>query len=55
MVCPKCGEIFNQEGYKVTVQAFAAQEFAQAREEGKEVPTREKIEDNEPTMDIILD
>ena len=35
------------------MQAFAAQESAQEREEGKEVPTVEKIEDNEPTVDII--
>ena len=24
VVCPECGEIFNQAGYKVTVQEFAA-------------------------------
>ena len=35
VVCPECGEIFNQSGYKVTVQAFVAQKLAQENEEEK--------------------
>ena len=29
LVCPECGEIFSQSGYKVTVQEFMAQKTTQ--------------------------
>ena len=40
MVCPMCGEIFNQLGYKVIVRAFVTQQPAPAavEEQGKEAP-----------------
>ena len=28
LVCPACGEIFNESGYKVIVHAFATQQYA---------------------------
>ena len=28
MVCPACGEIFNESGYKVIVRAFVTQQLA---------------------------
>ena len=53
VVCLEGGEIFNQERYKVTVQAFPAQEPTQENEEGKEVPAGERNDENEPEFDII--
>ena len=35
LVCPACGEIFNQSGYKVTVCAFVAQKPTQVVGEEK--------------------
>ena len=53
VVCPECGESFNQEGYKVIVQAFVAQKPAPANEEGKEVPAVDPNHEKEPEFDII--
>ena len=55
VIFQKCGEIFTQEGYKVIVEGLAAQRPTQEREEGKEVPTVEQLEENEPGIDIIPD
>ena len=43
MVCPMCGEIFNQSGYKVIVHAFVTQQPVPVavEEQGKEAPTME--------------
>ena len=48
VVYPKCGEIFDQSGYKVIVRAFGAQKPAQATEEEKEAPTLEPKGEDEP-------
>ena len=47
-MCPKCGEIFNQSGYKVIVWEFVAQKPAQAIEQDKEAPTVEPKGEYEP-------
>ena len=54
-MCPKCGEIFNQSGYRVIVRDFFGQKDAQIIEEEKEALTVEPREENETKFDMIPD
>ena len=49
-VLPKCGEIFNQSRYKVTMRAFVAQKLAQVVEEEKETSAVELRGEDEPRI-----
>ena len=55
IVCPECGEIFSQSGYKVTVRAFVAQKPTQAVGEEKETSAVELRGENEPEVEMIPD
>ena len=34
VVCPTCGEIFKESGYKILIHAFTTHQFAPTTEEG---------------------
>ena len=55
VVCPECGEISYQSGYKVIVQEFGAQKPAQATEKEKEAPVVELKGEDEPEFEMIHD
>ena len=55
LVCPECGEIFNQSGYEVIVCEFVAQKPAYAVEEEKETPAVELRGEDEPEVEMIPD
>ena len=54
MVCPTCGEIFNESGYKVVIHSFTTQQSAPTTEEGQGQPDlrddgtpKEKLQEKE--------
>ena len=55
VVCSKCGEIFDQSGYKVIVWAFRAQDPTQAIEKEREALAVELKSEDEPKFEMILD
>ena len=55
VVCPVCGEIFNQSGYKAIVPAFVTQkhELAVVEEQGQEAPKMEVRDAKEMEIEMI--
>ena len=55
VVCPACGEFFNQSGYTVIVRAFGTQNPPPSVEEEQEAPDAEVRKEDEPEVGLILD
>ena len=55
VVCPACGEIFNQSGYKVIVSAFDTHKPTPVVEEGQGEPSEELRREDEQKIGSILD